>query len=332
MDNAPILILGGAGFIGSHMVDYSIANGHSVVVLDSLVSGFRDSVHKDAVFYHGDIADYALVKKIITTHRIESVIHFAAFIEVGESMRDPEKYYHNNVTKSLALLRTLKQCAVKNIVFSSTAAIYGTPTTKKISENHPCDPVSVYGATKLAIERALKGYHQAHGLNYIALRYFNAAGAHPNGHLSERHQPETHLIPILLEVAAGERDHFCVYGSDYDTEDGTCVRDFIHVQDLCSAHLAALEYLNHGGESTAFNLGTNTGHSVKQIITATQTITQKNIPCVDSGRRRGDPDVLVADNKKITATLNWKPIFSDIHCILEHAWRAKLLQKEGIQA
>jgi UDP-glucose 4-epimerase len=317
-----ILVVGGAGYIGSHMVGLLGELGVNVVVLDNLSSG-----HKDAVlhgqFVHGDIADRMLLDKVFSSHRFDAVMHFASFIQVGESVQDPAKYYQNNVVNTLNLLNAMCAHGVDKFIFSSTAAIFGEPQYWPIDEAHPKNPINPYGWSKLMIEQALADYHQAYGLRSVCLRYFNAAGAHAEGLLAERHEPETHLIPLVLQAASGRRAQVSVFGRDYPTPDGSCVRDYIHVQDLAQAHWLAVQYLCDGGDSNVFNLGNSQGYSVQEVIEAARQVSLRPIKVVEGPRREGDPAVLVADSSKIKQLLGWQPVFADLKTMVQHAWQAE---------
>ncbi|KGK85925.1 UDP-glucose 4-epimerase GalE [Clostridium sp. HMP27] len=314
-----ILVCGGAGYIGSHMVAYLLEKGKDVVVLDNLQKG-----HKEAVpcgkFYKGDLRDRAVLDKVFTENNIEAVIDFAADSLVGESVSEPIKYFENNVGGTLSLLGSMKDYGVKNIVFSSTAATYGEPENIPILENDKTFPTNPYGESKLAVEKILKWCDNAYGIKYTALRYFNAAGAHVSGKIGEHHNPETHLIPIILQVALGQRDKIMIFGDDYKTEDGTCIRDYIHVYDLASAHLLALERLMNGGESAVYNLGNGKGFSVKEVVEVARKVTGKEIKAEVAPRRSGDPAVLVASSEKAKKELGWNPEFDSLETILETAW------------
>jgi UDP-glucose 4-epimerase len=314
-----VLVVGGAGYIGSHMVQVLLDAGHRAVTFDSLVTGYRDAV-PGGVFLHGDLADAAALDRALREHAIEAVMHFASYIQVGESVRVPGKYYHNNLCNTLALLDAMVRAGVRRFIFSSTAAIFGEPQYSPIDEAHPQCPINPYGATKQMVERALQDYGRAYGLRSVCLRYFNAAGAHPGGHIGERHEPETHLIPLLLQAAAGRRASVSVFGRDYDTLDGTCIRDYVHVMDLCQAHLLALAWLERGQPSAAFNLGNGSGFSVLQVVEAVRRVTQRPVPVEDAPRRAGDPARLVADSRLIRAQLGWSPRFADLDTIVAHAW------------
>ena len=322
MSEGVVLVVGGAGYIGSHMVKALCESGRKVVVLDNLVSGHRDAVAEGATFVEGEMADREFLGDLFQRNEITAVMHFGAFIEVGESVRAPGKYYGNNVAATLVLLEAMVQHGVRTFIFSSTAAVYGEPCYTPIDEAHPCAPINPYGRTKWMVETILRDYQQAHDLRSVSLRYFNAAGADPGGSLAERHEPETHLIPIVLEAAAGRRPHVAVYGRDYPTADGTCVRDYVHVTDLCQAHLLALRYLEEGGSSAAFNLGNGGGFSVQEVIDTARAVTGRAIEVVDGPRRDGDPAVLVADATAARDVLGWQPAYTSLEPIVEHAWRA----------
>ncbi|HLY58532.1 MAG TPA: UDP-glucose 4-epimerase GalE [Stellaceae bacterium] len=314
-----VLVTGGAGYIGSHAAKALAAAGFRPVVLDNLVYGHREAV-KWGPLVEGDIADRELVTRVIEEHAIEAVMHFAAFAYVGESVAKPEIYFHNNVVGTLSLLEAMRLSGVRPIVFSSTCATYGTPDTVPITEDSPQRPVNPYGETKLMIERALHWYGPAHGIASASLRYFNAAGADPDGDTGERHEPETHLIPLVLDAAAGKRDAIEIYGTDYPTRDGTCVRDYIHVTDLAEAHVAALRHLMDGGESAAVNLGTGEGHTVREVIAAVEHVTGRPVPRREVGRRAGDPAELVADPRRARSLFGWQPSRSDLETIVATAW------------
>lgn len=315
-----ILVTGGAGYIGSHATYLLIERGFDVVVVDNLSTGHREAVHEKAKFYEGDIGDYKFISNVLKEENIDGVIHFAAFSLVGESMENPYKYYENNVAKTNNLLKAMVDFDVKNIVFSSTAATYGEPKTIPILESDETNPTNVYGETKLSMEKMIKWYNKAYGLKYVCLRYFNVAGAHSSGEIGEAHNPETHLIPIILQVASGRRDKISVYGDDYDTKDGTCIRDYVHVIDLVDAHIKAIEYLFNGSESDVFNLGSGEGFTVYEMIEAARKVTGDEIPLVVAGRRAGDPAKLIASSEKAREILGWKPKFEDITKMIEDAW------------
>jgi len=315
-----ILVVGGAGYIGSHMVKRLLEHGHAPVTLDDLSTGHRDAVLGGA-FEQGSLADTERLDELLRRHRFDAVMHFASFIQVGESVRAPGKYYRNNVVNTLNLLDAMVRHDVRRFVFSSSAAVYGEPERVPIDESHPKRPVNPYGRTKWMVEQALEDYDRAHGLRSVSLRYFNAAGADPSGALGERHEPESHLIPLVLQAASGRRAQVEVYGRDYPTADGTCVRDYIHVADLCAAHLLALDHLDRTDASAAFNLGNGAGFSVQQVIDAAQAVTGKRLNVVDRPRRDGDAAVLVADAALARRVLGWQPQYADLETILRHAWQ-----------
>lgn len=323
MSTKIILVVGGAGYIGSHMVKQLYQAGYRTVTLDNLSTGHREAV-RYGDFVRGDTGDPLLLRELLQQHAFDAVMHFASCIEVGESVRQPIKYYRNNVSNTLTLLDALIEHGVKRIIFSSTAAVYGSPVHIPIAETHPRQPTNPYGTTKLIVEHALADYDHAYGLRSIALRYFNAAGADPDGELGERHSPETHLIPLVLQAASGRHRAITVYGEDYDTPDGTCVRDYVHVMDLCQAHLQALERLLQGGESERFNLGNARGYSVREVIDCARAVTGLEIPVQIGPRRPGDPAQLIADSRKAKNTLGWSPRYSDLATMIEHAWRWEL--------
>jgi UDP-glucose-4-epimerase GalE len=314
-----ILIVGGAGYIGSHTAKRIAQAGEEPVVLDNLVYGHRWAV-RWGPFVEGDCGDAALVAHVIKEHRVTAVIHFAAFAYVGESVAHPRRYFRNNVVGTLNLLDTMVDAGVRDIVFSSTCATYGVPRAVPIAEDHPQAPVNPYGESKLAVEKILDWYGPAYGLRFAALRYFNAAGADPDGDIGEAHDPETHLIPLILDAAMGRRAQIDVFGTDYPTPDGSAVRDYIHVQDLAEAHVRALNYLELGGESVALNLGTGTGHSVRETIEAARRITGRPIHARETARRAGDPPVLVADATRARETLGWTPQLDSLDRIIATAW------------
>ena len=314
-----ILVTGGAGYIGAHACKALAKAGYEPVAYDNLVYGHREAVRWGPLV-EGDVGDRGRVAATIRQHAIGAVMHFAAFAYVGESVEKPEKYFQNNVVNTLAMLEAMRDCGVERIVFSSTCATYGLPETMPIREETPQRPVNPYGETKLMIERALYWYGIAHGLRSVALRYFNAAGADPDGEVGEDHQPETHLIPLILDAAAGRRGQIDVYGTDYPTPDGSAVRDYIHVQDLADAHVKALRYLENGGASCALNLGTGHGHSVRETIAVARRVTGRAIPSRDSARRPGDPPVLVADATRAREVLGWVPALGSLEEIIGTAW------------
>ena len=315
-----ILVVGGAGYIGSHMVKFLGQQGCQVTTLDSLVGGFRDAV-LGGDFVQGDIADRAALDALFQAQRFDAVMHFASFIQVGESVTAPAKYYQNNLVNTLNLLDAMREAGVDKFIFSSTAAIFGEPQSDRIDEAHPKQPINPYGRTKLMVEQALADYGVAYGLKSVCLRYFNAAGADPEGQLGERHEPETHLIPLVLRAASGRRAHISVFGRDYDTPDGTCIRDYVHINDLCSAHWLALQSLARGGASDAFNLGNGNGFSVQEVIDTARSVTGREIAVQYAERRAGDPARLVADSTRAIQVLGWKPQYAALETLIEHAWR-----------
>ena len=315
-----ILVLGGAGYIGSHTVYELIDAGYDVVVADNLLTGFRAAVHPKARFYPVDIRDRQVLDELFEKECIEGVIHFAASSQVGESMADPLKYYDNNLCGTAVLLRSMIAHGVDKIVFSSTAATYGEPERIPIREGDQTKPTNCYGETKLAMEKMMEWTSRAHGLRYVALRYFNACGAHPSGTIGEAHDPETHLIPLVLQVPNGKRESIAVFGDDYGTRDGTCVRDYIHVMDLAKAHILAMDYLLKGGENNVFNLGNGVGFTVKEILDVSRKVTGHSIPAVVHPRREGDPAQLVAAAEKAKTVLGWAPDFVDLETIIATAW------------
>ncbi|MBQ2158168.1 MAG: UDP-glucose 4-epimerase GalE [Oscillospiraceae bacterium] len=315
-----ILVLGGAGYIGSHTVYELIVAGRDVVVADNLVTGFRKAVHPKARFYELDIRDRKALDALFERENIEGVIHFAASSQVGESMKDPLKYYDNNLWGTNCLLESMVAHNVKKIVFSSTAATYGLPEKTPILETDRTSPINPYGETKLAMEKMMRWTDLACGLKYVALRYFNACGAHPDGVIGEAHDPETHLIPIILQVPNGQREFIGIFGGDYNTKDGTCVRDYIHVTDLAQAHILALDYLLAGGESNTFNLGNGVGFTNKEVVETARRVTGHPIPEKLLDRRPGDPDILVASSEKAKSVLGWSPKYADLETIISTAW------------
>lgn len=315
-----ILVTGGAGYIGSHTVRMLGQSAGQVVVFDNLAKGHRQAVGTDN-FVEGDLFDTELLAATIRKFEIDAVVHFAAFSLVGESMVQPRAYYHNNVQGTLNLLNTMLDNGVNKLVFSSTAAVYGEPAEVPITEACATNPTNVYGRTKLMMEHMMQDYAAAHGLNYIALRYFNACGAHPYGDIGEDHNPETHLIPLVLQTCMGKRDSIKIFGSDYPTKDGTCVRDYIHVDDLAQAHVLALQALDDGRSSTVYNLGNGCGFSVREVIAAAEKVTKRPVRREETARRPGDPAVLIAGAGKIRAELGWQPQYRDIERIIETAWQ-----------
>ncbi|MBL4936251.1 UDP-glucose 4-epimerase GalE [Clostridium sp. YIM B02515] len=325
-----ILVCGGAGYIGSHMVAALLEKGEEVVILDNLQKGHRDAV-LGGKLYEGDLRDRAVLDKVFTENKIEAVIDFAADSLVGESVTEPLKYFENNVGGTLSLLRAMKDHNVKNIVFSSTAATYGEPESIPIVEDDKTFPTNPYGESKLAVEKVLKWCDNAYGIKYTALRYFNAAGAHPNGKIGEDHSPESHLIPLILQTALGKREKIMMFGDDYNTEDGTCVRDYIHVMDLASAHLLAVDRLRKGGESRIYNLGNGKGFSVKEVIEVARKVTGREIKAEVAPRRAGDPAVLIASSAKAMEELGWKPEFNSLETIIETAWNWHVNHPSGYE-
>ena len=320
MKNMAILVLGGAGYIGSHTVYELIDAGRDVVVADNLLTGFRAAVHPKARFYELDIRDRKALDQLFEQEKIEGVIHFAASSQVGESMSDPLKYYDNNLGGTICLLESMVAHGVDKIVFSSTAATYGAPERVPILETDKTVPTNCYGETKLAMEKMMSWTSRAHGLRYVALRYFNACGAHPSGAIGEAHAPETHLIPLILQVPNGQREKISIFGDDYATKDGTCVRDYIHVTDLAQAHILALDYLLKGGDNNVFNLGNGVGFTVKEVIDVARKVTGHPIPAEISPRRAGDPAQLVASSDKAKDVLGWKPQYAGLETIVSSAW------------
>lgn len=324
-----VLVCGGAGYIGSHTVYELIEKGHKVVVVDSLVKGHKTAVHEDAKLYIGDLRDEEFIDKVFHENEIDAVIDFAAFSLVGESVTQPFKYYENNVYGTLKLLEAMERAGVKKIVFSSTAATYGEPENDIIVESDKTLPTNPYGETKLTVEKMLKWADNAYGIKFVALRYFNAAGAHISGKIGEDHSPETHLIPIILQVANGKREKMFIFGDDYPTDDGTCVRDYIHVTDLADAHIKALEKLVKTNESGIYNLGNGTGFSVKEVIEEVRKVTQREINVEVQERRAGDPSTLIASSEKAMKELGWKPRFNSLNKIIETAWNWHLNNPNG---
>lgn len=324
-----VLVTGGAGYIGSHTVYELIGQGYDVAVADNLSTGHIEAVHEKARFYNGDIRDKAFLGELFRKEAVDGVIHFAASSLVGESMADPLKYYNNNMYGTMMLLETMVGNGIDKIVFSSSAAVYGEPESVPIREEDRTAPLNTYGETKLAMERMMKWTSAAHGLRYVALRYFNACGAHVSGCIGEDHCPETHLIPIILQAAAGRREYISVFGNDYDTPDGTCIRDYVHVTDLARAHVLALEYLAGGGKSDVFNLGSGRGFSVAEIIEHTKRVTGCDFAVKYEDRRLGDPAVLIASGDKAERVLGWRPESSEIGSVLETAWEWHRTHPDG---
>lgn len=315
-----ILVLGGAGYIGSHTVYALIEKGVDVVVIDNLETGHIEAVHEKARFYKGDIRDRAFVDSVLDKEKIDAVIHFAANSLVGESMVNPLKYYDNNVNGTKVILQSMVAHGLDKIVFSSTAATYGEPEKVPILETDRTEPTNTYGETKLAMEKMFKWTDRAHGLKYVSLRYFNACGAHVSGKIGEAHSPETHLIPLILQVPLGQREYISIFGDDYDTSDGTCIRDYIHVTDLAQAHILAVDYLMKGNESNIFNLGNGVGFTVKEVIDTARKVTGHEIPARIAERRAGDPARLIASSDKARQVLLWKPEHADLEEIISTAW------------
>lgn len=314
-----ILVCGGAGYIGSHVNKELYQKGYETTVFDNLKYGHREAV-KWGTFTKGDLKNIEEIESVFQRYKIEAVFHFAAFAYVGESVSEPEKYYYNNVVNTLNLLQVMKKYGCSKIIFSSTCATYGEPEHVPITEDMPQKPINPYGATKLMVERILKDYQKAYGINYVVLRYFNAAGADPDGEIGESHYPETHLIPLVLDAAGGQSQYIKVFGNHYDTRDGSCIRDYIHVKDLAVAHLLALRHLENGEESGCFNLGNETGTSVYEIIHSARRITGREIQAVTVEHRSGDPEKLVGSSKKAREVLGWKPLYPDIDEMIKHAW------------
>ncbi|MCF1783495.1 UDP-glucose 4-epimerase GalE [Lactobacillus mulieris] len=324
-----IAVLGGAGYIGSHTVKRLLATGEDVIVLDNLITGHRKAVDKRARFYQGDIRDFQFLSSVFSQEKVDGIVHFAAFSVVPESMKNPLKYFDNNTCGMVTLLEAMNQFGIKRIVFSSTAATYGEPKQIPIKETDPQLPTNAYGESKLAMEKIMHWADLADGLKFVALRYFNVAGAMPDGSIGEDHNPETHLIPIILQVAAGKRPSLQIYGNDYPTKDGTNIRDYVHVLDLADAHVLALKYLEAGNSSTAFNLGSATGFSNMEILQAARKVTGEPIPASIGPRRPGDPSTLIASSDKAKELLGWKPQFDNIEKIIETAWKWHESNPEG---
>ncbi|MHB1799266.1 MAG: UDP-glucose 4-epimerase GalE [Vulcanimicrobiaceae bacterium] len=315
-----VLVCGGAGYIGSHMVRLLAKDGHDVIVFDNLSTGHREAAG-DGHLVVGDLLDRVALQTLFADHAFDVVMHFCALSQVGVSVAEPYRYYHNNVTGTLNLLQVMQTAEVTKLVFSSTAAVFGNPETDLIDESHPTRPVNPYGASKLMVEQMLTDAAHAYGLSSVALRYFNAAGADPSGEIGESHTPETHLIPNVLRAASGDGSTLKVFGDDYATRDGTCVRDYIHVNDLAAAHLQAIEFMAANGGAHVFNLGNGTGFTVLEIIDAVRSVTGSDVPFEYAPRRMGDPPMLVASSAKARDVLGWSPVFADIHVIIESAWR-----------
>lgn len=326
-----ILVVGGAGYIGSHMVKRLIEQGQEVVVVDNLSTGHRKAVDEKARFYEGDIRNHVFLKGVFDRENIDTVVHFAAFSIVPESMEKPLKYFDNNTTGMVALLEEMRDHDVKRIIFSSTAATYGVPEKSPIEENDRQAPINPYGESKLMMEKIIRWADQAYGIKFVALRYFNVAGAYPDGSIGEDHGPETHLTPIILQVAAGQRDQLKIFGDDYNTPDGTNVRDYVHVLDLVDAHILAINYLKAGNDSDVFNLGSSTGFSVKQMVEAAREVTGEPIPAEIAERRPGDPDSLIAASQKARDVLQWQPQYDDVKEIIQTAWNWKQQHPRGYE-
>lgn len=315
-----ILVLGGAGYIGSHTVRELLENGYNVAIADNLQTGHKESIPEGVKFYEGDIRDKNFLDNIFESEKIDAVVHFAANALVGESMINPLKYYDNNVYGTLELLKSMVEHKIGKIVFSSSSAVYGEPKSLPIKETDLVLPTNTYGESKLAMENMIKWVSKIHGLKYVALRYFNACGAHPDGKIGEDHTIETHIMPLVIQTALGQRDSVTILGDDYPTKDGTCIRDYIHVVDLARAHVLALEYLNKGGESDVFNLGNGSGYSVKEIIDAVKRVSGKDFDVKITKRRPGDPARLVASSEKAENILKWQPKFKNLDDIIKTAW------------
>jgi UDP-glucose 4-epimerase len=315
-----ILVCGGAGYVGSHAVHELIQQNEDVVIVDNLQTGHKQAIHPQTKFYQGDIRDAVILDKIFTENKIDAIIHFAANSLVGESMVAPLKYFNNNVYGMQVLLESMVKHKIDKIVFSSTAAVYGEPKRVPIMEGDETNPTNTYGETKLTMEKMMKWVNKANGINYVSLRYFNVAGALDDGSIGEDHSPETHLIPLILQVPLGKRDHITIFGEDYPTEDGTCLRDYIHVIDLADAHIRAMNYLRKGNKSNIFNLGNGKGFSVKEMIAAAEKATGKSIKVEVGARRAGDPAQLIASSEKAQTILGWKPRYTNIEQIIKTAW------------
>ena len=324
-----VLVVGGAGYIGSHCVRQLTQSGHRAIVLDNLVYGHRGAVADDITFYDYDLGDETQVGAILRDESIDIVMHFAAYAYVGESVHDPLKYYFNNFSATLHLLHAMLESGVKKFVFSSTCATFGVPDKLPLVETTPQDPINPYGQTKLDVENALKSVAHAHGLSFAAFRYFNAAGAAEDGSIGEDHNPETHLIPLIIDAATGKRDNINIFGTDYPTPDGTCLRDYVHVDDLSRAHIAVFDKLAEPGAALFYNLGTGTPTSVREVISAVEKVTGKKVPILESARREGDPPALYADASKAREELSWQPQFTTIEPIVETAWKWHSANPDG---
>ena len=323
-----ILVLGGAGYIGSHMCKYLANNGYNPIVLDNLICGHRQAV-KWGPFIEGSIGDSNLLRHVFSEHQFVAVMHFAAFCYVGESVTDPNKYYRNNVSDTLNLLKVMVEKNVNNFIFSSSCATYGEPVEIPISEQHPQNPISPYGRTKLMVEQILDDFKEAYGLEFVCLRYFNAAGADPDAEIGEDHKPETHLIPLVLQTALGQRERIEIFGDDCPTKDGTCIRDYIHINDLAQAHFLALEKLLNGQSGGKYNIGNGQGYSIKEVINVARDITGKSISSRIIGKRQGDPAILIGSSEKATNDLGWNPQFPDLHTIIKTAWEWHCSHPDG---
>lgn len=323
-----ILVTGGAGYIGSHACKALAVGGYTPITYDNLVYGHPWAV-KWGPLEEGDIQDRNRLVEVIEKYKPKAVMHFAAYTYVGESVENPGKYYRNNVAGTLSLLEAMRDNDIRNIIFSSTCATYGIPEKIPLTEEHPQCPINPYGSSKLMIEKMLGDFDAAHNIKFAALRYFNAAGADPEGDIGEDHNPETHLIPLVLDAASGKSENIKMFGTDYDTPDGTCIRDYIHVTDLADAHVLALEYLQNNGKSDFFNLGNGTGFSVKEVIDAAEKVTKSKIPVVEWQRRDGDPAVLIGSSKKAFSVLNWRPKYDKLEIIIETAW--DWIQKQNVR-
>ncbi len=315
-----VLVTGGAGYIGAHAVRELKKAGDEVVIFDNLIYGHRELAQGERLIV-GELENASLLRDVFTEHKFDAVMHFAAFAYVGESVENPAKYYRNNVAATLNLLDAMREAKVNRFIFSSTCATYGEPKEIPIPETHPQNPINPYGASKVMVERILQDYAVAYGLKFVALRYFNAAGADESGEIGEDHNPETHLIPLVLDAALGRRKHIIIYGTDYDTPDGTCIRDYIHVTDLANAHVLGLKYLEEGGASDVFNLGNGNGFSVREVIDTARKVTHREIPVVEGARRAGDPAKLIGSAEKAKRVLGWKPKFNHLETIISTAWK-----------
>lgn len=320
MSNALILVIGGAGYIGSHMVKYLLDKQHQLVILDNLSTGYQCSI-LGGEFIQGNMGDEALLDYLFNHYNFTAVMHFASHIEISESIQNPIKYYQNNFINTIYLLNKLINYNIKYFIFSSSAAIFGEPQYIPIDEQHPKNPLSPYGRSKWMVEQVLEDYAKAYDFKFVSLRYFNAAGAEDSALIGERHDPESHLIPLVLQTASGRKKSITIFGRDYNTPDGTCIRDYVHVNDLCQAHLLALNKLLQGGESGFYNLGNGQGFSVQEVIDIAKKITQRNITVINGNRRAGDPGILVADANLVKKELHWQPQYSSLEAIIAHAWR-----------